>query len=211
MERFKYPRTYHHPLSMAVQDDDKTIDPDHLKSLLGQEVVLTVKMDGENATIYPDGYTHARSVDSKYHPSRTWLKSFASTIAYQIPEGHRICGENLYAQHSIKYDNLDSYFEGFSVWQRDTCLSWDDTVDIFKDLGIQPVFEVWRGVLDDTVVSDFINLMGENDEGFVVRSVEEIHANDFDKKVFKVVRANHVQTDKHWMNQEVKPNALKST
>lgn len=59
---------------------------------------------------------HARSVDSRHHISRDWLAQFHSSIAYNIPEGWRICGEYLYAKHSIFYENLPSYFLGFSIW-----------------------------------------------------------------------------------------------
>lgn len=31
-----------------------------------------------NCTIYPDGSCHARSLDSGYHVSRTWIKQFAA-------------------------------------------------------------------------------------------------------------------------------------
>ncbi|MEL7307213.1 MAG: RNA ligase family protein, partial [Pseudomonadota bacterium] len=39
-----------------------------------------------------------------------------------------MCGENLYARHSISYNNLPSYFMAFSVWNElNQCLSWQDT------------------------------------------------------------------------------------
>ena len=86
-------------------------------------------MDGENTSLYQNAY-HARSVESRGHPSRSRVKSFHAQIQGDIPSGWRICGENLYATHSIKYENLKSYFLGFSVWnEQNMCLSWEETTE----------------------------------------------------------------------------------
>ena len=39
---------------------------------------------------------------------------------------------------------------------------------------------------------------GQDIEGFVVRDVAAFPVSEFSKHVAKYVRANHVQTDKHW-------------
>ena len=110
--KVKYPRTYHVSWSPGKASDDKT--QFDLSSFEGKYIVLTEKMDGENSTISRD-YTHARSLDSADHPSRHWLKGMWGDMRYDIPEGWRICGENLYAKHSLGYDNLSSYFMVFSI------------------------------------------------------------------------------------------------
>src|SRR5829696_5384608 len=98
-----------------------------LSALSGREVVVTEKLDGENTTMYADGL-HARSLDSAHHPSRAWVKALQGRIGPGIPAGWRVCGENLYARHSIPYEDLDSWFYGFSVWDGEDCLDWDRTV-----------------------------------------------------------------------------------
>jgi hypothetical protein len=123
----KYPRTPHLPWSPGKTNDDKLIES--LVGFEGKNVTVTVKCDGENTTLYQN-YLHARSLDYSSHPSRTWLKSFHANFAHNVPEGWRICGENLYAKHSIKYSNLESYFLVFSIWnEQNVCLSWDDTIE----------------------------------------------------------------------------------
>src|SRR3546814_9804484 len=47
--------------------------------------------------------------------SDLWVKQFRSGIAADIPEGWRVCGENLFAKHSIHYTALPTYFMGFSI------------------------------------------------------------------------------------------------
>lgn len=101
--RTKYPRTPHLPGSLGCTSDDKVLAT--TSHFAGKAVIVSEKMDGENSTIYNDGY-HARSIDSRHHPSRDWLTAFHATVAYKIPAGWRLCGENLYARHSIPYVDL---------------------------------------------------------------------------------------------------------
>ena len=67
--RIKYPTTPHLPFSLGIQSDDRRVQT--LDGLVGREVVVTEKMDGENTTMYVD-HIHARSLDSRHHPSRDW-------------------------------------------------------------------------------------------------------------------------------------------
>lgn len=203
MNRIKYPRTMHLPWSLGVGSDDKIITS--LDCLSNNEVVVTEKLDGENTTMTAE-YIHARSVDSGNHTSRDWVKQFHSTIAHDIPKNYRICGENVYAKHSIFYDSLESYFYGFSVWDEYTCLSWDDTIEIFELLGITSVPVLYRGVFDKNIF-DKLDLTGK--EGYVVRVCDSFDYYDFSKKVAKWVRKDHVQTDKHWTTQKITLNVLR--
>jgi hypothetical protein len=203
----KYPRTMHLPWSEGMHDDDRMIRD--LSAFIGKRVVVTEKMDGENTTLYTHA-THARSVDGRHHYSRDWVKNFWAKIKHNIPEGWRVCGENLYAEHSIRY-KLKSYFQGFSIWTEDNfCQSWDDTLEYFELLGVEPVKEKYRGVFDEKAIRA---LYQDNDwgtcEGYVVRLEESFHISQFRKCVAKFVRKNHVQTGKHWLyGRQVEKNEL---
>ena len=200
--RTHYPRTPHLPWSPgATADDLRTTD---LSGLVGREVVVTEKLDGENTTLYRDGL-HARSLDSAHHPSRAWLKSLHGTVASAIPEGWRVCGENMYARHSLPYEDLDSWFYAFSVWARDRCLSWDATVRFASGLGIPTPKVLWRGVFDERVLRR-LRLDLSRQEGYVVRAADGFEFADFRHRVAKWVRTGHVQTDQHWMLGPVVPN-----
>lgn len=195
----KYPRTHHLPWSQGMHDDDRMIQTmDHF---VGKRVIATVKMDGENTTMYRD-YYHARSVESRGHPSRDWAKQFWSTIRGDIPERWRVCVENLYAKHSIAYDDLPSYVMGFSIWtDRNIALNWDDTQEWFKLLGITSVPILYDGIYDEKAIRAlWSDKMWDSCEGYVLRTAEEIPYSQFRHKVAKFVRKNHVQTIKHWMH-----------
>lgn len=205
---YKYPRTMHLPWSPGLQSDDKVIRT--LDGFVGKRVVVTEKMDGENATLYRNCY-HARSIDSKHHVSRDWIKSFHSTVKNSIPENWRICGENLYAEHSIKYDNLPSYFMGFSVWtDENICLSWEDTIEWFELIGVVPVNVWWLGAFEDFMSrhTEFDNRASDHVEGYVIRIAEAFPFNNFENSVGKFVRKGHVQTSEHWMHKPVIANKL---
>lgn len=76
--RTKYPRTAHLPWSPGATSDD--IYQGNLSPFAGKQVVVTEKMDGENTTLYRD-FVHARSIDSRFHPSRTWVKALQANQA----------------------------------------------------------------------------------------------------------------------------------
>lgn len=205
----KYPRTHHLPWSEGLTDDDRVLKD--LSAFHGQRVIVTTKMDGENSSWYSDHY-HARSIDSGNHPSRNLVKAMWAQRAHDIPEGWRICGENLYAQHSIKYTDLESYFYGFSVWNdRNECLSWDETLEWFQLLDIVPVPVLYDGIWDEQKIRALWNDSNwERQEGYVVRVASAFPYRDFRTKVSKMVRKGHVMTSKHhWMSQIITPNGLR--
>ncbi|ASV44116.1 hypothetical protein PBI_SCTP2_101 [Salicola phage SCTP-2] len=209
-EYVKYPRTKHTPWSKGIHDDDrvhKTMKPFH-----GQRVIVTEKLDGENTSLYHD-YIHARSIDGQSHASRDWVKNFHRTFAHDIPKGWRICGENMYAQHSIAYNNLDSYFYGFSIWnEKNECLSWDETLEWFDLLGIQPVPVLYDGIYDENHIKTLYDdtKHWSSMEGLVIRIAESFPYAKFMSSIAKVVRKDHIQTAKHWkFGQPIIANGLK--
>ena len=205
--RKKYPRTPHVPFSPGATSDDKVLKS--LSHFIGKEVVITIKMDGENTSLYTDGF-HAKSVDSKHHPSRDWLARFHAGMGYNIPVGWRVCGENMYAKHSLAYNDLPSYFLAFSVWNdQNRALSWDDTVEMLELLELHCVRVVFRGIFTEAILRRLVAELDLTvDEGLVVRLAASFAYEDFNKSVAKWVRANHVETDDHWMHQAVVPNKL---
>lgn len=207
----KYPRTYHLPWSPSPQKDDRVLTLAETKANFeGNRVIVTLKMDGENTTMYRD-YIHARSVDSRNHPSRNWVKNFWSSICADIEEGGRLCGENLYAKHSIEYTDLESYFYGFSLWDsKNNCLGWDEMSEYFELMGVIRVPVLYDGIYDEKLIKNLEkDLDFERDEGYVIRNAHGFAYGDFRKNVAKYVRKDHVQTVKHWMHgQAVEPNKL---
>lgn len=205
----KFPRTYHLPWSPGMGKDDRMMgkrDP-----FAGEQVVVTVKMDGENTTMYRD-YMHARSLSFEPHASRSWVKTLHASLAYEIPEGWRICGENLWAEHSIPYKNLDDYFLVFSVWtDRNICLSWAETKEWAELLGLKTVPVIYEGDgsrknIEKLYTPEF---RGDTCEGYVVRKAGTFPYAAYREAVGKFVRENHVTTHGHWMRQQVRANGVK--
>lgn len=204
-KRYKYPRTSHLPWSPGGTDDDlRTIDVQHFE---GKEVLVTEKMDGENTTLYTD-HLHARSLDSRHHPSRDWVKAMHSQIAHEIPKGWRICGENVYAKHAIAYDDLVSYFLAFSMWNEDNvCLPWDETIEWFEILNLSYPRIFYQGPWSSGKVQPLLVEVNTT-EGYVVRVKNSFQYEDFNTSVAKWVRKSHVQTGKHWMHEQIIANKL---
>lgn len=206
----KFPRTWHLPWSPGMNDDDRMLA--NMDRFRNRRVIVTKKMDGENTTMYSD-FIHARSIDGRHHASRDWVKNFHATIAHDIPEGWRVIVENLYAEHSIRYEDLAAYVLGFHVWNdRNVCLEWDDTLVWFKLLGITPVEVLFDGIYDERAIRALESqLSWDRDEGYVVRLADAFSYGEYKTCVGKFVRKGHVQTTKHhWMAQAVIKNGLKA-
>lgn len=203
----KYPRTWHLPWTGSSTKDDRILKD--VSQFEGQDVVVTEKLDGENSTLYRD-YFHARSLDGNDHWTQNWLKNFHAGFKFDIPEGWRVCGENLFALHSIPYDSLSSYFFCFSIWNnRNRCLSWDDTLEWCDLLGIQHVPVLWEGKFDAEAIKA-IKLDTEKQEGYVVRVRRAFDYGEFSKCMAKFVRFNHVRGTVHnWKCGHIEQNKLR--
>ena len=119
------------------------------------------------------------------------------------------------SNEKLSYDNLDSYFYGFSIWD-DTgnCLSIKETEVWFDLLGIKHVPIVTQfvnlGNWQDSI-RDYAELVvEEGGEGIVIRNDKRFHYNVFKNNVAKYVRANHVTSSEHWSHQQIVPNKLKA-
>jgi len=220
-QKYKYPRTYHLPFSLGYTSDDKVLKSD--SHLVGKKVMVSLKMDGEAVTAYKTGEFHARSLDSKHSDYHSWMASFIKSFSYLIPEGIRVCGEYLYAKHSIEYTELSTYFMIYSLWRDEQCLSWDETELIINQINkqliefgypeinlLKTVPVLYIGIYDTEKIKQIAKqTVANGGEGIVVRIVDSFSYVDFPKSLAKYVRPNHVQTDKHWKNQQIVPNKLK--
>jgi len=206
----KYPRTYHVPYSGYIGEDDR-IQND--MSIFKGDIVVTEKLDGENTTMYND-HIHARSVDGNSHWTQSYVKQLHSTIAYDIPKNFRICGENMFAKHSIKYDNLKSYFYVFSIWnEKNICLSWDDTCEWAALFGLATVPVLYRGQWDDSPEKLHKHIWEKKidetrHEGYVIRNAGEFSYGQFRTNTMKYVRKNHVTSASHWKFSNIEQNEL---
>lgn len=227
MQRVKYSRTMNLPWSDSDSSDD--VWWAGAGAFAGQEVVVTEKLDGECTTIYPDGYVHARSVDSKHHPSRSWVKVLAARVAHDLPPGWRLCGENVYAFHSIYYRDLPTWFFAFGLYDDgNVCRPWSELEEFSQLLDLHTVPVLYKGPWDEAVVRGLwtgrgryptfeaatLNPKMPDDlrpcaaEGYVVRLAGAFPYENFSKCCAKYVRPNHVQTDSHWMSRAPVPNGL---
>ncbi len=206
---FKYPRTKHLPFSEKKGDDDKVLADD--SAFHGEEVIGTLKMDGENTSIYPHN-SHARSKDSdKDSEDRKWIELFRTMkISGQIPENFRICGENMFYKHQVPYNELKSYFLAFSIWEENNCLSWKDTLVMCQNLGIETVPVIYEGIYDaEKIKKAFSEIQKvKPSEGFVIRKTNSFEFDKFQENVAKFVSNSFVLPDKHWRHSAKERNGL---
>ncbi|AXV17420.1 hypothetical protein CYG48_13315 [Neorhizobium sp. SOG26] len=205
----KYGRTYHLQISPGASSDDKIMPS--LEGLMVSDLVVTEKMDGENTTIHAGG-TYARSPDSGYHRSRDWMKAFAAGVSPQLGREERVVGENLYARHSIAYDNLPSYFMGFAWIVGDEIQAWDLTLARLNELGITPVPTLYRGPFRPGLLEELaVSIDPLSQEGYVARVATSFREAEMPFRMGKFVRADHVRSAQHWRSAALIPNRLRGS
>ena len=201
----KYNRTYHLPWSPGATSDDK-ISTD-VENLVGTEIVITEKLDGENTGMTDKGVyarSHAAFTTSPW--SREVRLLHKMKVEDQLGEGVFLFGENMEGVHSIEYTNLDSYFYIFGIRDNNIWIPWQQVEEYSYLLDIPTVPVLFKGVVSSvkelkSLVDDLVSKqseLGGEIEGVVVRSAGMFHNDDFAENVMKWVRKDHVQTDEHW-------------
>lgn len=195
----KYPKTPHLPWSENLSRDDKRIES--MERLESSEIIVTEKLDGENTSLHTHFY-HARSENSPSGaPWRVKVRELHNQIGSQIPEALQICGEYMYAKHSILYTNLTDYFYVFGIIDKkeEKVLSWAETLEYSELLGLSVVPVLFRGAYknwDKALPTQ--SYFGKEIEGYVIRYSGKFPLREFPTNVAKFARADHVQTDRHW-------------
>jgi hypothetical protein len=96
-------------------------------------------------------------------------------------------------------------------FQGEMCLSWDDTVEWCRLIGLEPVPVLYRGMWDEKAIKACWrgkSVFGEMQEGYVVRNARRFRFEEFRYNIVKYVRSNHVTTNQHWMHEVITPNQL---
>lgn len=202
-----------YPKILPLSYSPKSEKFNHLEidsNFVGMDVVVTEKMDGDKAIISrEDSYVKTLSFISENYEEFLYCH-ICPNFQFGIPNGWKVCGEYLYAKHSIYYDSLADYFLCFAIWDdQNDCLSWDDTEWYCNEMGICLVPELYRGVYDQTIVEKLAeDVVKRGGEGIVVRNAEKFSYQDFQKNVAKYVRANFVATNDVYVSKELELNKL---
>lgn len=223
----KYCRTLHFNFSPEIHDDDKVVHMKNLGNFLNREYVILEKLDGQNNCLkgletitnsYPGVFARTHAQETKL-PWDHILISWYHNNKYNLKDNIWYFVENLFAEHSIKYEKLDFYFFLFNLYNpiNNMFLSWDEVEFEAKRLGLKTPKVLFRGTFNSmSEVKQWMDReirfpseYGEEREGFVMRPVEAFNANDFSKVVGKYVRKGHVQTDEHWTKNWKQAKLLK--
>ena len=151
-ENQKYFRTPHTPWSRGATSDDKRVAS--VLHFVGQEIVVTEKVDGENQT-WTDTSVYARfHATPVHHASSGWSKMLHAERKHLIDPGLSVFLEYTFALHSIWYGRMAreyAYAHVFGVRDDHTgehwC--WEDVEVMASVLGLPTVPVLWRGVLMD--------------------------------------------------------------
>ena len=225
----KYNRTFHLPYSPGTTNDDRISNS--VDSLLGKEIVITEKLDGENTGMtgylsvsetgetISDGGVYARSHAA--YTTSLWSREVRllhkMKVEGMLSDGEFLFGENLEGIHSIEYSNLDSYFYIFGLRDNNIWVDWNKVEEYSYLLDIPTVPILFKGIVNsEKELKDLVeklvskeSKLGGDIEGVVVRNAGIFHNDHFSSNVLKWVRGNHVKTDEHW-TRNCKKSKLKN-
>ena len=182
--------------------------------LIGTEIVVTEKLDGSNMALTRDALYARSHSGPPSHPSFAWAKALQARIGSQIEPGITLFGEYCYAVHSIVYGELPGYFFLFGVRddQSGAWWEWDLVTAQAGLLDLPTVPELYRGSVPSEAALEALirrlgggtSVFGGDREGIVARVTRAFNDTEFPQFLGKYVRADHVQTDEHWMFQEIR-------
>ena len=209
------------PWSPGGTNDDKRAAS--CDKLIDVPLIITEKMDGSNTSLEADGCFARTHAGAPTHKSFDGLKALHAAIKHKIPGNYQLFGEWCFAKHSIEYAELPGYFLLFNVREMNEeipnmWLSWESVELWAEEVGVPTVPVLFKGSvhsekeLKELVESLMIqpSVCGGIREGVVARMADEFFDIDFSSYVMKCVRANHVQTDDHWKDQEIIRQKLKA-
>lgn len=211
----KYGRTYHFPFSPGTTSDDRINDAYWQDVGRIATLIHTEKLDGENNCLNRYGVFARSHAAPTVSPWTSSLRQRWALIKDDLGD-YEIFGENLFAIHSVAYQELDEHFHVFGVREGDQWLSWEETCFVAAafDMMTVPVLKTihelpGRAEFEQDVLTlaaapsgygsvDVITGKPCSMEGIVTRNTDGYAVADFQKNVFKYVRKNHVKTDEHW-------------
>jgi hypothetical protein len=129
MELIKYPRTLHIEGS-NLQKGDEDLKQISFEILKGKELVVEEKVDGSNTAISFDlsgnillqsrGHFLEGKGDKKhFDPFKRFAHSIKERLWPILGSRFILYGEWLFAKHTIYYNNLNSFFQEFDIYDRE--------------------------------------------------------------------------------------------
>ena len=207
----KYGRTYHLPYSEGSTNDDRISDS--AETLLGIDIVISEKLDGENTGMVDGGVfarSHATFTTSAW--SREVRQLHKLSVDGNLGDDVFLFGENMEGIHSLEYSNLTSYFYIFGVRDNNIWIPWEKVEEYSFLLDLPTVPVLFKGVVNtEKELQDIVerlvkepSSLGGIREGIVVRNAGSFHNDDFAKNIMKWVRKGHVNTNIHWTRNWIK-------
>jgi predicted kinase/2'-5' RNA ligase len=223
---WKFPRTQHiFDLGGASRDDLVLSETERRTYMDGKTVVhVTEKVDGAQMglSMTKDFKIRAQNrshfVNSKYHSQfkllDVWIEEHSADLVNILGDSnHVLFGEWLYAQHSVPYDALPSYFIAFDLFNKSERKFYSRQV-LEERLGgtsITLVRSLHQGPVQDK--QQLLHMLGrisaysssrQQIEGIYLK----IHEGSWTVSRAKIVRKDFISGNDHWSKNIITKNGL---
>ena len=146
---FKFPTTPHLTFfGKGTVRDDKVFTENERDAFLDHELIVEEKIDGANVGISFDnsGEVHVqnrgsfllRPYQGQWKKLDEWLLLNLDCFSDVLQDQYILFGEWCFARHSVRYENLPSWFLGFDIYDKGNkqFLSCEGRNDLFRQMKI---------------------------------------------------------------------------
>ena len=222
LDFFKFPTTPHLTvLGKGTVRNDKVFTEHERDAFLDHELIVEEKIDGANVGISFDssGEVHVQNRGSfllkpyqgQWKKLDEWLSLNLDRFFDVLQDQYILFGEWCFARHSVRYENLPSWFLGFDIYDKENrqFLSCEMRNDLFRQMDISQTPMLGRGRFSLQELKTFFRT-----SRFSSTASERIYLRyDHGKWLgarAKLVRPEFVQTiEIHWSRKGIIPNKLR--
>lgn len=125
-ESTKYCRSLHAQISLGTTSDDRFMPDGYVKTFSEMpDLIITEKFDGQNNCFNKYGVFARSHAAPSIHPWDKPLWNRWELIKNSL-KNLEVFGENLFAQHSISYSKLESFYYVFAIRENGAWLEWEE-------------------------------------------------------------------------------------
>ena len=230
----KYPRTPHLFGSKGTDDDKHLSEVESREFIADESLIVEEKIDGTNVGIHFTsagqmvlqcrGHLITQGMHPQYDLFKQWTAVKRGVVEARLEDRYILCGEWVYARHSVHYRQLPHYFFEFDIYDKEeeAFLSLEKRLSLIEGAGIETVPVLHQGVIGKKAREELIgpSLFDSVFENPVTRRTDNLMEGLYLRTEAagavagraKFVRPEFVEKVKqstHWQHQAMVPNLLK--
>ncbi len=159
-----------------------------MRQFVGKRVVVLEIKSGITTHLYGDGMLANRVYYRNLQTCNVSAQMFWGKRHFLIPPSGWVTANNLEYSCGVRYCAEYPYLEGLFLWDGPYCLSWKETQDRFRAIGLLPPVVMYEGEFYEPFLWNDIyrKVTRSKTVGYVIRNTEEISMCDFYRNMAQI-------------------------